>query len=84
MRLGIIFGMLLSGIGFLVFIIGGFSAGSLFFYGIYYMIFRDIANGLMLIGASMVGTFICRFISSLLMAAGSSISTKCLEQHMRE
>lgn len=78
------FGMLLSGLGYLLMILGGFAVGGLFFYGIYYTLFQSVANGLMLIGASVVGTFVVRLISGLLMAAGTAIGSKAIERELGE
>lgn len=76
------FGMLLSGIGYLLFVLGGFAIGGLFFYGIYYTIFENVGQGLMLIGASVIGTFIVRVASGLLMAGGSAIGAKAVEREL--
>jgi hypothetical protein len=77
-------GMFLSAIGYLIFILGGFAVGAIFFYGIYALFAIKWSYGLMLIGSSVVGTFLVRFISGLLMVAGSKIGARAIEKQIDE
>lgn len=76
------FAMFLMGIGHLIFVAGAFGMFGLFIYGIYYALFQSIQVGLMLIGASMVGTFIFRLVSWLLMAGGAKLVAVAADREM--
>ncbi|MBC6905264.1 hypothetical protein DWB84_07290 [Saccharophagus sp. K07] len=74
--------MLMAGFGYILMILGGLAVGGLFFYGIYFTLFNDVRQGLMLIGASVVCTFFVRMLSGLLILIGTTISTKAIEKQI--
>ena len=76
------FGMFLSGLGYLVMVCGGFAVAAMFFYGIYHMLLQSVSGGLMIIGASVVGTFVVRLTSVLIIASGTMITSKAIEREL--
>lgn len=74
------FGMLLSAMGFLILYLGSFAVGAIFFYGIYAIFAIKLSYGLMLIGSSVVGTFVVKIVSGLLIVVGTQIGAKVLER----
>lgn len=69
----IVLASFLTLIGMLVFIVGGFAAFGVFAYGIYVAIFESVATGLMLIGASMVATFVARLAHGLVQTLAEAL-----------
>lgn len=63
--------MFFVGLGYLLQIIGGFALIGIFFYGIYTFFATSIAIGLMMIGGAVVGGWIVRIVSVLLIAMGA-------------
>jgi hypothetical protein len=64
--------MIFFGTGWLLQILGGLGILGLFIYGIYTLFANSIIVGLVLIGASVVGGWVIRFVSGLLMLAGAA------------
>ena len=67
--------MIFFGAGWLLQILGGLGIFGLFIYGIYALFAKSIIGGLVLIGASVVGGWVIRFVSGLLMLAGAGAAT---------
>ncbi len=64
--------MIFFGTGWLLQILGGLGIFGLFIYGIYALFVDSIIGGLVFIGASVVGGWVIRFVSGLLMLAGTA------------
>lgn len=62
--------MLFMGLGYLLQFGGGFVLVGVFFYGIYALFAESVTLGLMLIGGAVVGGWVVRIASGLLIAAG--------------
>lgn len=67
------FGGLLTTIGFLLQVVGGFAVFGLFIYGVYTLFVTSIAVGLMMIGGAVVGAWVVSLVSGLCIAAGDAL-----------
>ncbi len=67
--------VILFGAGWLLQMLGGLGIFGLFIYGIYALFAKSVIVGLVLIGAAVVGGWIVRFVSGLLMLAGAGAAT---------
>ncbi|RYY77232.1 MAG: hypothetical protein EOO52_07070 [Gammaproteobacteria bacterium] len=76
------FGMLLTGFGYLIAILGNILSAGFFFYGIYIIFAKSFILGLALIGASVLTLIIVRFVSNFLMFLGTTISAKAIEKEI--
>jgi hypothetical protein len=62
--------MIFMGLGLLLQFGGGLALVGLLIYGVYAIFAKSLAVGLMLIGAAVVGGWVVKIASGLLMAAG--------------
>ncbi len=62
--------MMFMGIGYLLQIGGGLALTGLFVFGIYTLFATSVAEGLMMIGAAVIGGWMIQIVSGLLFAAG--------------
>jgi hypothetical protein len=72
-------GMLISLLGTLLMIVGGFSCVALFVYGAYALFAESVNVGLKAIGAAVVAGILIRLLSGMLMAGGGALSVRAAE-----
>jgi hypothetical protein len=59
-------------------VLGGIAVGALFFYGIYVLFAESFINGLTLIGASMLATFLLNLTRAAILATSDTLSRRAV------